>query len=305
MSQPQPRRISPFEAIQRQDEQGNDYWLARELMTLLGYPRWADAKPAIDRAMEDCAKTGRSVADNFRNIPENSGKPGRPKLALRLTRYACRLVVMAAHGRDDAIAAHARSYFSDQVDVAETMDAQLVAIEMLIQEARIRAETRDRLSASYDQLEAVAAAMGMQRSAHFARLHNEGDMGMFTMSKETLAQRHGVAPQSGRKRVNMSDHMATPIMGSIIVRNTIAGADISQMGDPALQEMWDANYNAGREIRDLLMKHGIKPEDVLPEPHISEARRIADGQIPLLSEADVPEPSDTTGKDDARQRPSA
>jgi DNA-damage-inducible protein D len=301
MSEQPPRRISPFEAIRRQDEQGEDYWLARELMALLGYPRWSDAKPAIERAMDDCERSGRSVADNFRNIPENSGRRGRPKDTFRLTRYACRLVVMAARAgsRDDVIAAHARTYFSDQVEAAEKMDAQLFAIEELIQQARERVETRDRLSASYDQLEAIAHAMGMKRKPEFARLHNEGDIGMFTMSKEALAERHGVEPQHGRKRVNMNDHLATPIMGGIIVRNTIAGADISQMQSPTNQDMWDANYSAGREIRELLTKHGIKPEDVPPEPHISEARRIAEGQIPLnmIPPESLPEPSDDSNYD--------
>ena len=246
--------------------------------------------------MDDCEKSGRSVADNFRNIPEKSGKRGRPKDSFWLTRYACRLVVMAARAgsRDDAIAAHARTYFSDQVEAAKTMDAQLLAIEELIQRARERVETRDHLSASYDQLEAIAHAMGMKRRPDFARLHNEGDLGMLTMSKEALAERHGVEPQHGRKRVNMNDHLATLVMGGIIVRNTIAGADISQMQLPTNQDMWDANYSAGREIRDLLVKHGIKPEDVPPEPHISEARRIAEGQIPLDMNppAALPEPDD-------------
>ena len=250
----QPHRQSPFEAIRRQDEQGNDYWSARELMALLGYQKWQDLSDAVERAKRDCETANRNVDDNFTRARKDSGKRGPSQQDYHLTRYACRLTIMAARSQNDAIAAHARTYFSDQVEAAETVDAQLVAIEALIQAARERVETRDHLSASYDQLEAVAAAMGMQRPAHFARLHNEGDMGMFTMSKEALAQRHDVAPQPGRKRVNMNDHMATPIMGSIIVRNTIAGADISQMDDPALQEMWDANYNAGREMRDLLLK---------------------------------------------------
>ena len=117
MTQPNtPRRISPFEAIRRTDEDGEDYWLARELMTLLGYPRWGDAKPAIERAMEDCEKAGRRVEEVFRNIPKNPSRAGgRPKIDIRLTRYACRLIVMAANPRTtDAIAAHARTYFSDQ-----------------------------------------------------------------------------------------------------------------------------------------------------------------------------------------------
>jgi len=297
MPQPQPsKHISPFEAIRHTDEQGEDYWLARELMAMLGYPRWNDAKPAIDRSMGDCEKSGRNVAEVFRIIPQNPGKSGgRPKTDFHLTRYACRLIVMAANPRTtDAIASHARTYFSDQVEVAEQMgaqpqidkqaqmDAQIAAIEEMIQDARMRVETRDKLTASYNQLEAIAHVMGMSRPAHFARLHNEGDMGMFTMSKDALAQRHGVEPQPGKKKVNMNDHLNTTLMGGIIVRNAFAGADISQMEQPANQDMWDASYSAGREIREMMLKHGIVPEDMPPEPHISEAKRLASGQLPLL-----------------------
>lgn len=277
----EPRRISPFETIRRQDEQGEDYWAARELMPLLGYQKWQDFSDAIDRAKDDCITSGRNVESNFTRSRKNpSATGGRPGVDYHLTRYACRLVVMAARA-PGAIAAHARTYFSDQVEAAEAMDAQLVAIEDLIQQARIRVESRDRLAASYDQLEAVAAAMGMTRPGHFARLHNEGDVGMFTMSKDALAERHDVAPQRGAKRVNMNNHIATPIIGGIILRNTFAGADISQMAAPTNQEMWDANYQAGAEIREMFLKHGITPEDVLPEPHINEVRKIAEGQIPL------------------------
>ena len=286
MNEETPRRISPFETIRHTDDQGSDYWLARELQPLLGYSNWQDFATAIDRAREDCEKSGRNVGSNFREPPKKSGR-GRPGKEYILTRYACRLVVMAAR-TPDAIAAHARTYFSDQVEAAETLDAQLCAIEDLIQQARMRVETRDRLSASYDNLEAIAAAMGMTRSAHYARLHNEGDLGLFTMSKEALAERHDVTPQRGKKKVNMNDHLATPIMGGIILRNTFAGADIEQMQSPTNQDMWDANFQAGKEIREMFLKHGITPENIPSEPHIAETREIAEGQIPL---AMIPAPS--------------
>ena len=292
-----PKRISPFEAIRRMDESGEDYWLATELTVLLGYPRWGDAKPAIERAMEDCEKSGRQVGEVFRNIPKNSSRAGgRPKTDYRLTRYACRLVVMAARPReDDAIAAHARTYFSDQVEAAETMDSQLIAIEELIQMARERVEMRARLSASYDQLESVAAAMGVKKRTEFAHLHNEGDLGMFTMSKEELAERHNVHPQRGQKRVNMNDHFDTPIMSGINLRNTFASADISRMTNADKEDMYEANRAAGDEIRAMFLKHGIIPEDVPPEPHISEAKRIAQGQIPLDL---LPRPEDAARDDE-------
>ncbi|HUY79206.1 MAG TPA: hypothetical protein VMV29_20730 [Ktedonobacterales bacterium] len=72
---------SPFERIRHTDE-GGDYWLARELAPLLEYSAWQDFDTAAQRAMADCAKSGRSVDEHFeviREIPNNSEAPrGRP-----------------------------------------------------------------------------------------------------------------------------------------------------------------------------------------------------------------------------------
>ncbi len=120
-SQP-PAPISPFDAIKHSDEQG-EYWLARELAPVLQFGKWQDMESAILRAMEDCAKSGRSVEEHFQNFTgerkvSGSSRGPRPK-DYRLTRYACRLVVMTSRTRGD-IAAQARTYFSDKVEEAET-----------------------------------------------------------------------------------------------------------------------------------------------------------------------------------------
>lgn len=115
-----PAPISPFDAIKHSDEQG-DYWLARELMPLLEYTAWQDFENAIRRAIEDCVKSGRSVEEHFgifRRSPKNSGR-GRPQTDYRLTRYACRLVVMTSRTKGE-VTAQARTYFSDMVEEAET-----------------------------------------------------------------------------------------------------------------------------------------------------------------------------------------
>ena len=39
-----------FEDIKHIDEEGNEYWLARELMTLLEYRKWERFSNAIDNA---------------------------------------------------------------------------------------------------------------------------------------------------------------------------------------------------------------------------------------------------------------
>ncbi len=42
---------SPFDGIRHIDNQGQEYWTARELMPLLGYSRWNEFKPVIERAI--------------------------------------------------------------------------------------------------------------------------------------------------------------------------------------------------------------------------------------------------------------
>lgn len=45
-----------------------EYWLARELMPLLGYERWENFDKAVIRAMESCETSGIEVTDHFREV---------------------------------------------------------------------------------------------------------------------------------------------------------------------------------------------------------------------------------------------
>jgi len=111
---------TPFERIRHTDERG-DFWYARELMPLLEYNQWQDFDAAIQRAIEDCAKSGRSVEANFEVFTRARKNPqlgGRQQKDYRLTRYACRLVVMTSRTIGD-VTAQARTYFSDRVEQAE------------------------------------------------------------------------------------------------------------------------------------------------------------------------------------------
>lgn len=38
-----------------------EYWLARELMSLLGYERWENFEKAVKRSMESCEASGVAV----------------------------------------------------------------------------------------------------------------------------------------------------------------------------------------------------------------------------------------------------
>ncbi|MEA5603801.1 BRO family protein [Nostoc sp. UHCC 0252] len=107
---------SPFNTIRHLDDNGNEHWLARELMALLGYKKWERFVDAIDRAKIGCQNTGVSVQNHFtdaglytRDVPSD----------YRLSRYACYLVAMNGDPRKPEIAA-AQSYFAVKTHEAET-----------------------------------------------------------------------------------------------------------------------------------------------------------------------------------------
>jgi DNA-damage-inducible protein D len=43
-----------FESIKHIDEEGNEYWLARELQKVLEYKEWRKLNKVIDKAIEAC-----------------------------------------------------------------------------------------------------------------------------------------------------------------------------------------------------------------------------------------------------------
>jgi DNA-damage-inducible protein D len=70
---------SPFDAVRRFDEYGNEYWVARELMSLLGYSKWQRFEDAISRAMIAATNSKAIVDKHFTHLPGSvSGSGGLP-----------------------------------------------------------------------------------------------------------------------------------------------------------------------------------------------------------------------------------
>jgi len=282
---------TPFDSIRHVDEQGTEYWSARELATTLGYKpaSWHNFEGVIKDAKIACLKSGGDIDTNFYEVVKDSINSKRKYSVtdIHLTRYACYLVAQNADP-SKPIVAQAQTYFAVMTrrqEVVESTtvvrDARTSAIEEMIAAAKARVDARAKLSESYNELEAIAHDQGMRGSRNIATLHTNGDIGMYTMPKDALAERHHLLPQRGHEKVNVNDHEGTLESGATIMRNGLARVDISQMTAPTNPQMFRANREAGEEIRAVLLGHGIVPEDMPKEPHISEARKIANGQIPL------------------------
>lgn len=140
---------SPFDAIRETDDYGHEYWRARRLQPLMGYPRWQDFHRAVDRATASAANTGMDVEDNFRRSPEVSGSRGPARLDYRLSRSAAYLVALNGDPNKPEVAA-GQAYF-----VTRTREAELAlaiptsyagALELAARQARELENARTELA---------------------------------------------------------------------------------------------------------------------------------------------------------------
>lgn len=59
---------SIFENIKHKDENGNEYWEARELQTVLEYSQWRRFNSVIEKAIISCKLSGINVLEHFANV---------------------------------------------------------------------------------------------------------------------------------------------------------------------------------------------------------------------------------------------
>lgn len=168
---------SPFDSIKRLDREGHEYWLARELMGLLGYKQYRRFAEAIDRAILSQQNAGNSVSKDF--LPEVAKTSGRPQEDCKLSRYACYLVAMNGDPRKPEIA-QAQSYF-----VVKTREAETVIPQQHDELEALRLQVRI--------AEAQASSMKDQRfvlesSASIVTIHGAGMLALIQGRPEAVVR---------------------------------------------------------------------------------------------------------------------
>ena len=119
-------KIITLEDIKIFDENGNEYFKARELMGILGYTKWENFRDVVSKAMVVCNICNNDVKNNF--VQTTKEIEGKQKIDYNLTRYACYLIIQNADSRKKQVA-FAQNYFVNQTRKMEISQYSLLSEE--------------------------------------------------------------------------------------------------------------------------------------------------------------------------------
>lgn len=105
-----------FEKSRKLDDQYQEYWTARQLARDLEYNEYRNFLNAVEKAKISCTNSGHDVDDHFVDITEmvKLGSTAQRQIDnIRLTRYACYLIVQNADPSKQIVAL-GQNYFASQ-----------------------------------------------------------------------------------------------------------------------------------------------------------------------------------------------
>lgn len=263
-----------FEDIKHINENGVEYWYARELMIALGYKDWRYFDAVIEKAKVACENSNMTVIDHFvvDNKIVEAGATTKPKKDYILSRYACYLIAQNANPRLKAVAL-AQTYFAvktRQQELTEEEYKQLPEDERRLYNRKI---VKDRNKYLFD----TAKASGVK---DYAKFNNAGYKGLYNgETAEDIARRKGL--KNGQP---ILDYMGSAELGANIFRITQTDALLKDNEVSNEIDACNTHNRVGKAVRKAIAEvGGTMPEDLpTPEKSVKEIEKEKKKQLRLV-----------------------
>ena len=246
-----------FENIKHIDDEGNEYWYARELQSILEYKRWDKFKNVINTAIKACKNSNNLVKNHFSHLGKmvKIGSNTTRKIEdYKLSRYACYLIVQNGDSRKKVIAL-GQTYFAIQTRKQEITEKEY----SLMTEDEKRIFKRSQTKKENYSLNQAAKNAGVK---NFDKFHNAGYKGLYNgETADDIAKRKGL-----RYREDILDNMGSEELADNLFRIVQTEAKIKKDNIKGENSANSAHYKMGRDIRKFIEEQGgTMPED-LPTP---------------------------------------
>ena len=244
------------------EQDGVEYWLARELQVLLGYSDWRNFLNAISKAKESCKATGEAISDHFVDINKmvaiGSGAE-RKQEDIMLTRYACYLIAQNGDPKKEKIA-FAQSYFAIQTRKQELLEERIQLMERLT--------AREKLAATETELSKNIYERGVDNKG-FANIRSKGDWALFG-GHNTSAMKRKLGIAENRP---LADFLPTITITAKQLATEITNFNVKKNDLKGETKITTEHVKNNKDIRTLLDKSGIKPEQLPAEEDIKKLER--------------------------------
>ncbi len=244
------------------EQDGIEYWLARELQELLGYTDWRNFLNAIDKAKESCITSGEAISDHFVDVNKmvkiGSGAE-RKQDDIMLTRYACYLIAQNGDPKKEQIA-FAQSYFAIQTRRQELLEERIQLNERLL--------AREKLKIAEAELSQNIFERGIDHKG-FANIRSKGDWALFGGNNTSMMKRKlGISESKP-----LADFLPTITITAKQLATEITNFNVKKNDLSGEKKITNEHIKNNRDIRSLLGKSDIIPEKLPAEEDIKKLER--------------------------------
>ena len=244
------------------EENGLEFWNARDLQKLLGYAEWRKFLGIIEKSKNSCKNAGYNVSNHFVGAAKkvNLGSGAEREIEdIKLTRYACYLIAQNGDSRKEEIA-FAQSYFAIQTRKQELIEERIALRERL--------EARKELTDSETELSKLIYERGVDEKG-FARIRSKGDQVLFG-ENSTKEMKNKLQISKNRP---IADFLPTVTIAAKNFATEITNFNVKKddlQGEPNITSEHMKN---NKRIRTVLLEDDIVPENLPPEEDLKKLER--------------------------------
>lgn len=259
-----------FEQLKQTDAQGYEYWNSRDFARAIEYTDYRNFLKVAEKAIESCANSGYNPDDHiveFNDMVDIGSGAKRPAKSLKLSRYACYLIVQNADPSKEVVA-QGQTYFAVQTRIQEIR--QMDEYNALDTEDEKRLFLRNELKRHNTQLAEAAHNAGVTTSLDYAIFQNHGYMGLYGGLDAKAIQKY----KGLKKSQQILDHMGSTELAANLFRATQTEEKLKRENIKGKQNANQTHFEVGKKVRKTIEElGGTMPENLPATDSIKKVER--------------------------------